>query len=390
MKKVLLKDIKIGMNIAEPVSSSNGKIILNPGYYITSLDIVGKLEDAGVEYVICDETKSLDTFSFTPKIEKPVKEIHEPSPEEIAQELKEELVQAKKTFSKSTEVVKNIMTDLRFGKELKMDVVKETVSGLLDSVSKNPHALLSLTLIKDYDNYTYQHSVNVCIFATTFAQKLFHKKDVVLRISEGALLHDLGKVKIPSHIINKKSRLTNEEFDIIKKHPVYGEMLLKKQNIFDPIITEITRHHHEDYNGNGYPDKLKGKEINKYAAIVSISDFYDALTTKRSYKPAIPPQQAISILYRQAGQKFDFRLVNHFIKTIGIYPIGSRIKLASGKIAVVVGFDETELLYPLVKIIIDEQGNKVSSSKVISLVDSDDTILDEIVDLEAIDLEKIL
>lgn len=390
MKKIPIKDIKIGMNIAEAVTSASGQIILNPGHYVTSLDIVGKLDDAGVKFVVCDESKGLDNFTFTPKPKQPAVKVHKPTPKEIAQKLKEELVEAKKSFAKSTEVVKNVMTDLRFGKELKMNVVKEAVSGLLDSVSKNPHALLSLTLIKDYDNYTYQHSVNVCIFSTTFAQKLFHKKDVILRISEGALLHDLGKVKIPSHIINKKSRLTNEEFEIIKKHPVYGDLLLKEQNIYDPIITEITRHHHEDFNGKGYPDKLKGKEINKYAAIVSISDFYDALTTKRSYKPAIPPQQAISILYRQAGQKFDFRLVNHFIKTIGIYPIGSRIKLESGRVAVVVGFDETELLYPLVKIIIDENGNKVSSSEVISLAGTDDSIIDEIVDLEAIDLEKIL
>ena len=192
----------------------------------------------------------------------------------------------------------------------------------------------------------------------------------------GALMHDVGKAKIDINIINKPGKLTEEEFEIMQRHPVYGFEICKRENFREEQILDIVRHHHEAYNGSGYPDRLSRRSISKYAALVSIADCYDALTTERSYKKSLKPAESIHFLHKMSNNKFDRRLVFHFIKVMGIYPVGSVLKLNSGRIGIVVGFSRKNLLHPILKILVNDDGSFNRGHETLLLHESEDFITD--------------
>ena len=380
IKKISIKFAKIGMCMAESVKDAHDKILLKKGMYITSKKQIVEFLDNGIKEIVIDLAKSLIEFTPTKEEEKITKDKVKKefdNPEEYLEDLKIEIEKAEIFYNSSKRIINEIMHDIRSGKKLKESAVNDSVQQVIKSISKNYQALLSMTSLKTFDEYTYNHSVNVMVITLSIAQHLNYSTEKLLTIGKGALLHDIGKAKIPLDIINKPGKLTDTEYKLIKQHPSFGREICVKDDLQNQIINDIVLHHHEDFEGTGYPHKLKRSEISKHVAIVSISDYYDALTTIRSYKRKINPAEAISMIFGQANKKFDRRLVNLFIKKVGIYPVGSIVKLKSKRIAMVVGFSQNNLLVPIVKILIDSD-KKVNKFRETVILDNEEDYILEI------------
>jgi HD-GYP domain len=222
---------------------------------------------------------------------------------------------------------------------------------IVDIVIKNRECMMNIIDIKNYNEYSYIHSMQVGIFSTLIGKKMGYKNDKLKELSMAGMLHDIGKVNVPLEILNKTEALTSEEFDIMKKHPAYAMDKLSScrgltQNTLDGIIT-----HHEKMDGTGYPNKLKDEEIHPFGKIIAIADVYDALTSDRSYRKAWEPHNAINYMISYAGTHFDVDILNSFLLVTSAYPVGVLVSLSNNLKGVVIDTVPGLPLNPIVKIL---------------------------------------
>ncbi len=267
--------------------------------------------------------------------------------------LREEIVAARRIHSEANKVVHDIMSDIRLGKQIEVEKVEPVVERITDSIFRNKDALTSLSRIKEKDNYTFQHSVSVCALLVAFARAMEYERDVILEAGTGGLLHDIGKMKVPDSVLNKPGALTAPEFTIMQSHAALGRDILKETAGVTDIAILIAGQHHERFDGTGYPDKLKDDGISVFGQMAAIVDVYDALTSNRIYHKGMEPTAALKKLFEWGKFHFNEELVQHFIRVIGIYPVGALVSLESGQLAVVVQQGEKSLLQPQVRIIFD-------------------------------------
>ncbi len=264
------------------------------------------------------------------------------------------------------------MQDIRLGKNVESEKVKRVVQKMADSIFRNPDALASLTRIKGYDEYTFVHSINVCILCLTLGRHVNMERESLEQIGIGALLHDAGKMKIPSYILKKPGKLTATEFAEIKKHPIYSIEILEKTGGLSEESKLVALQHHERYAGHGYPFSLKGEEIRKSAQVAAIADVYDAITTARCYKQAISPYEALQEMYLSANRDFNQFLMEKFIQCMGIYPIGTLVLLNTQEIGIVCSVNHQELLRPNVLLLFKDPKERYRWPRVVSLMEKDD------------------
>jgi len=248
-------------------------------------------------------------------------------------------------------VIRNIMQDIRLGKNIQSDRVKRVVNSMIDSILNNPDALASLTRMKGYDEHTFVHSINVCILSLTLARHMNFDRDEMLEIGIGALLHDVGKMRIHPQILKKPESLTAEEWVEVKKHPLYSYEILESSKEIPDESKPVALQHHERQDGSGYPYGLKGNEISRFGQVVGIIDFYDAITTDQWYKKGLQPHEGIQQIYEKAHTEFNLVLVERFIQCIGIYPFGTLVLLDTEEIGIVCGVNPEKLLRPNVLVI---------------------------------------
>ncbi len=265
---------------------------------------------------------------------------------------KEEATTAKRILGEAQGVVKDMMSDVRLGKQVDPAKALVVVDDINASVLRNPGALLSLGRIKQADNYTFQHCVSVCALMVSFSHALGEDPTSVQEAGLGGLLHDVGKMKIPNEILNKPGRLTEEEFTIMKSHAAISRELLQGTPGISETVIRIASEHHEKMEGCGYPLGLNGAQISKPGRMAAIVDVYDALTSNRVYHKGMEPSDALKKLLEWSGDHLDGELVQFFIRALGIYPVGSLVRLSNGKLAVVVEQQE-DLLKPVVRVIYD-------------------------------------
>jgi len=275
--------------------------------------------------------------------------------------LREEIVRAKKLLNEAKKSTQLLMENVKLGKQLDMQQVETIVDKMTESVLNNSDALISLARIKSKDEYTYLHSIAVSALCISFGEHLRLDDKKIKAIGIGGLLHDIGKVKVPTEILNKPGPLSEEEFEIMKEHVKHGDCILRQTTAIDEDSVCVTTHHHERLDGTGYPEGLKGDQISMFGQMAAIVDIYDALTSERCYKNSLPPTDALRKLFEWSNGYLNKDLVEKFIAHLGIYPIGSVVRLQSGFIGVVVDHSEKGLLYPVVRALYDTRKQKVVS-----------------------------
>ncbi|MDL2237529.1 HD-GYP domain-containing protein [Christensenellaceae bacterium OttesenSCG-928-K19] len=246
-------------------------------------------------------------------------------------------------FKRSTE------KDSKKGTKKYIQHLDDTVIKLIDLVKENESKLVNINDLKAYDEYTYHHSLSVAVIAIGIGMQLGISQDELHRLGFAAIMHDIGKMEIPIEIINKPAKLTTEEFEIIKKHPVYGGEYLALNDVNDQGIYDGVVHHHEMVNGTGYPNNLPDREIPFFSKIISVADVYDALTSHRPYRDPLLPTHVAEYMMGNCGIAFDMDIVKAFLNKIEFFPVGSFVEFNNEKKAVVINNENP--LHPLVRLI---------------------------------------
>lgn len=304
MRLEFINRVKEDEILGKSILTNEGQVLLRAGVKLNN-NYINKLKEIGVFYVYVEDERLDDV--------------------DVEDERLTELKQI--TIKSMSNVLKNLH-DCN-GKKLKesLNIVEEMISYIIELGDVNK----SLYDIQTYDNYTYVHSLDTCIMSSFLGiSSGFHEWDLK-ELGIGAILHDIGKTKIPVEILNKEGKLSEKEFTQIKKHTVYGAQILKKNITMPDSIVKIVEQHHERIDGKGYPYGLEGKQISKLAKIVCICDVYDAVSNDRCYRKKFSPNDGYELILSGSGSSFDEQLVKNFKNTFAIYPLGCCVSLSNGE-----------------------------------------------------------
>ena len=349
MKKVKVSELIPGMKLAKDVFLPDGRILLLSGFIIKHSSIVKLVHFNIVDIYIEDD----------------IVEIEEKSEEKV--------------YSEAFSTIKNVMQTVRDGQAIELPVVTETVENIVSRILNDDHVFLKLSGIRDIDNYTFLHSVDVCIYSVITGKNLGLNEDELKELGIAAILHDIGKCKVPLEILNKPDKLSSDEFYVMQQHSVLGYEVLSETEGVNLRTATIVCQHHEKWDGSGYPYKLKDYSIDKLARIICVSDVYDALTADRVYKKKSMPHLAAEYLIGYSGIFFDPNIVKIFINNISIYPEGMIVLLNTGEIAKIVKSSTNFSIRPKVKVITRKEGPPVIEPYEIDLMENKSVFIVDII-----------
>ena len=329
MRKIDIDNIKIGLALSKNIYNSKGQVLLRSGTVLTR-HYVKRLKELGFSYVFVNDGL-IDDISLD---------------EVISEETR---VQAVNCIRATMDNVKN-------DKTIKTSSLNKVVCCIVDDLANNKEMMLNLSDIRSYDDYTFNHSVNVTVISVMIGMCLFYKKDKLKDLGMGVLLHDIGKTQIPQEIINKPGKLTIEEYEIVKKHTWYGFDTLRKSPGIKLTSAHVALQHHERQNGSGYPRSLKGNKIIEFARISAIADVYDAMTSDRCYRKRIPVHKVCQYLAEGSGSQFDSHILDRFIEKVALYPQGTRVVLNDGRSGIVTKQNSGQPTNPMVRLFWNKSG----------------------------------
>jgi HD-GYP domain-containing protein (c-di-GMP phosphodiesterase class II) len=263
--------------------------------------------------------------------------------------------------------VDDIFEHVSAGEKLNVIKFRKSVEPIVDSISRNPDACLWVARLKQHDHYTYQHSLSAAMWSVALGRQLGLPRHDLRSLAMGCMLMDIGKLRVDPGLLQADRELTPQESDELAAHVSHGLEILTECNVLNQDVIDIVSHHHERFDGSGYPKGLSRDGIPAFARIAAIVDTYDALTSNRAYAKAVSPSDAIKILYEARDEDFQAELVECFIQAIGIYPAGTLVELSSGEVGVVVAEYRTRRLRPKVMLLLDADKNKLRTSRVIDL-----------------------
>ncbi len=360
IKRVRVDQLKPGMYIHDLNCGWLQHGFLRPKFLIKHPGQIQKMLDQGLGEIYIDTAQGGDVAGAPTlaEIEQGLKQQLKASaapgaalaPGQVSQ--REESAAAKRILGDAADVVDGLLHDVRLGKQMEPAKARPLVKAMHASVLRNPGALLSLTRIKAADTYTFQHSVSICALLVSFTHALGMDPATVEEAGLGGLLHDVGKMKIPNEILNKPGKLTDEEFGIMKSHASLSRDLLLGVSGISEMVIQIAGEHHEKMDGRGYPRGIAGDAISQIGRMTAVVDVYDALTSNRVYHKGMEPTEVLKKLLEWSGSHLDGNLVQQFIRALGIYPVGSMVRLSGGRLAVVVEQGE-DLLRPVVRVVFD-------------------------------------
>jgi HD-GYP domain-containing protein (c-di-GMP phosphodiesterase class II) len=358
LKKIKVSDLRLGMHIHEFCGSWMEHPFWRENFILKDAEDKRRILESGITEVWIDVAKGLDVEKGQTReqAEAKVTEVLMSAAEKSAPAapkqvpMAEEVKRAAKICSAGKEAVVSMFNEVRMGKAISSEAAGELVDEISSSVMRNPGALISLARLKSADDYTYMHSVAVCALMVALANQMGLGEKETRDAGMAGLLHDLGKALMPMDVLNKPGKLTDEEFAIIKKHPEEGHRLLVEGGSVVGIPLDVCLHHHEKVDGSGYPHRLNGEQISLHAKMGAVCDVYDAITSNRPYKPGWDPAESIRKMTEWSKGHFDERVFQAFVKSIGIYPIGSLVRMNSGRLGVVTEQSPKSLLTPVVKL----------------------------------------
>lgn len=361
IRKVKVEELVMGMFIADLNCDWIQHDFFRASFMLKRPEDLARIRATGVAYVFIDTLKGKDLSETLPQLEPEVA----PSLVEAAAPLRplptppsrtdrwEELGYAQAIQAEANRTVKDLLMAARFGRPMEMGSLQPVAERIADSVLRNPSTLISLCRMKEVDTYTYKHCVAVGTLLVGFGRSLGLERDRLLELGLGGILHDLGKMLVPLHILNKPGKHTAEEAESMRKHVPLGLDLLRDVLRVDGTVVHVAAQHHERFDGQGYPDHLQGFGITQAGRMAAIADAYDALTSNRAHRRAVEPSAALATLYQEAGHAFDPDLVQRFIQFMGVYPIGSLVRLESDRLGVVLDLGEGNRLNPVIRVVFD-------------------------------------
>ncbi|WP_147533086.1 HD-GYP domain-containing protein [Bacillus marasmi] len=337
-----------GMVVGKPIYTERGNVLLASGVTLTD-GMINRLKRRNVSVLYIRDGLTDDI------------EIDDGVPIELRAEAN---IRIKETFD---ELIKGNRRDGKKIRHFNIEKVQSVLDSLVKEVQKSKNVSKLLTDVYIHDDYTYAHCTNVTIYSLAMAVELKMTRGEMNIVGMGAMMHDIGKILIPKDILNKKGKLSPEEFEVIKQHSEFGWEILRNEPSVNNLSANCAYQHHEKLDGSGYPRGIKGEEISRYARHLAVADVFDALTSNRSYRSAMLPHEAMEILYTGTHSQFDPYYLKAFQKAVATYPVGVTVTLSSGETAVVTEYKFNYPDRPTVRVIKDSHGNNVDKPYEIAL-----------------------
>jgi putative nucleotidyltransferase with HDIG domain len=384
-KKIPVQNVKVGMYIHELCGSWMDHPFWRKSFLLDTDADLNTLRTCGIHEVWIDPARGLDAEGDVAAVS------NEEAERQIALDLEriaktitrvearvslhDELIRARQLQAKSKAAVTSMFQEARMGNAIKVSEAAPLVDEISKSISRNPEAFLNLARLKTRDDYTYMHSVAVCALMIALGKQLGLAGEDLKEAGLAGLLHDVGKMMVDEAVLNKPGKLTDEEFNIVKEHPRKGWEILQGSSDITATALDVCLHHHERMDGKGYPEQLASEQISLFAKMGAVCDVYDALTSNRCYKNGWEPAETIRKMAEWRTGHFDERVFQAFVKTIGIYPSGTLVRLKSGRLAIVMEQTEKSLLTPIVKIFFSTKSNEPIMPEMLDLGRSQETIV---------------
>jgi HD-GYP domain len=332
MKRVSIESVVSGQRLAKTVYSSDRKILLEMGIILSDIHI-NKLKLYDIEELSVEDCNPYD----------------EDYKDNISME----------TRTESKKLIHKIMESDASNLDSEYAIIKSYVNNIIDQLLDKKDILVNLNHIREADDYTFEHSVSVCIYSLIIGISIGYSEEELLELGIGAILHDIGKLKIPDYILKKPSQLTDNEFYLIKNHTIYGYEILSSCENISKRSAEIALYHHERVDGSGYPHHMSVSEIPEFARIAAIADVFDALTSDRVYRGRLGPKDVIEYMTSSEINHFDCKMLDVFIKFVILYPVGSSVVLNSGEKGIVLAVNKNYPTKPIIRLVKDISGNKL-------------------------------
>lgn len=353
MKFVPLPNIADTMILARPVYTDDGRVLLNRGVKLKA-NYVRRLEAMGLPGVYV-QRDGIDV----PELPEPI---------------------SAATRQAAIETIRSVFQEVRLGQTFSMEPIHKSVKAILDEVAANPNVLVGLNDVRSYDGYTFAHCVNTCVLSVMIGTKSgMHELDL-RHLAIGAILHDLGKIAVPEHILKKPSRLDEAEMIEMQNHSNYGWQVLRQHPELSLASAHVAYQHHERPNGKGYPRGLKQDEIMLNARICGIADAYDAMTSARPYKAALHPKQALAEIRRLQGVQFDPFLTDVFARCVAPFPVGCIVQLNQGESGMVVATNHQFPERPVVRLLFNKIGEPLKNPYEMDLAEANGCFVERIVE----------
>lgn len=346
LKKINVKQLKVGMYIQELCSSWMNSPFWQKSFMLEDQASLDKVINSKIKEIWIDTSKGLDVVvvGMAADVSPVAMENESVTVEKNTQKFKdilyvsmdEEMGRAANIVDNSKQAVFSMFNEARMGNAVDGEKAMSLVEEIASSVMRNPGALIGLARLKTADDYTYMHSVAVCALMIALSRQLGLDDDKTREAGLAGLLHDIGKMAVDSDILNKPGKLTDAEFVSVKEHPAAGHKMLLDAKGVSEIALDVCLHHHEKMDGTGYPDRLSGDQISLYARMGAVCDVYDAITSNRPYKQGWCPAESLRKMSEWSKGHFDESVFQAFVMSIGIYPVGTLVRLQSGRLGVVI------------------------------------------------------
>jgi len=359
LAEIDVKDLQIGMYVSKLDRPWLETSFMFQGFELKTTEDIKEVQRQ-CSYVYIDKAKQNKTIKITSRntayskgwLEKKI-------PPAKKSNFTQEFTAAESVYKKSSGLVKSFMEEVALGRAINVEIAKKAVSECVQSIINSPDALMWLTQLKNRDEYTSQHSMNVCILAIALGRQIDLPERELEDVGLCGMMHDMGKMKIPLEVLNKPGSFEPEELAMMQSHPTIGWKLLMSSSGMPGCVIDAAYGHHERLDGKGYPRGLTEERIHPYTRIVTIADMYDAIASDRVYKNGKTHLEAINIMTKASGNQLDAGLVLKFIESLGIYPPGNIVEMTNGEVAVVIETNTVKKLKPKITMLLNEDKKRV-------------------------------